>query len=96
MLLEVLGAVGVTNILVRGSVFAWLRRVHGLKSLLSCAMCTGWWVGWAVDVALEYPFSRVRDALVGIVLFAGAVSALATLLDFTLACLDSHTTTEKT
>ncbi len=96
MLLSLLGAAGLTLLLVRGSVFARLRRAWGLRALLNCAMCTGWWVGCAVDVALEYPFAHARDAVVGICLFAGAVSAIATLLDFTLACLDSHTTTGKT
>ena len=97
MLLEVLGAVGVTNILVRGSVFAWLRRAPGLKSMLGCAMCTGWWVGVGLGL-LEGPpiFGHWRGAQVLEVLeLGGGVSALATLLDFVLAYLDSNTETTK-
>ena len=95
MFLEVLGAVGVTNILVRGSVFAWLRRQVGFRALLGCAMCTGWWVGVVAGAAELEVHQVVVRQVAGVVVLGGAVSALATLLDFTLACLDSHTTTEK-
>jgi len=96
MLLEVLGAVGVTNILVRGSVFAWLRRQIGFRALLGCAMCTGWWIGVLAGAAELDVHQVVVRQVVGVIVIGGAVSALATLLDFTLAFLDSHTTTEKT
>jgi hypothetical protein len=91
MLLELLGAVGVTNILVRGSVFAWLRRAFGFRMLLGCAMCTGWWVGVALDLALHGRDPWTARSALELVVAGGAVSALATLLDFTLAWLDSHT-----
>jgi hypothetical protein len=93
MLLEVLGAVGVTNILVRGSVFAWLRRAWGLRLLLNCAMCTGWWVGMGLGIVHMQIHQRALERLLEVLVDGGAVSALATLLDFTLASLDSHTNT---
>ena len=95
MLLKVLGAVGVTNILVRGSVFAWLRRAWGLGALLKCAMCTGWWVGVALELGLRADERWTAHSALELVVVGGVVSALATLLDFTLAYLDAHTT-EKT
>lgn len=91
MLLHLLGAAGVTNILVRGGVFAWLRRVWGLRLLLKCAMCTGWWVGVVLGLVHVREFGSIASQIVEIVIVGGAVSALATLLDFTLAWLDSQT-----
>lgn len=95
-MLEILGAVGVTNILVRGSVFAWLRRAPGLRLLLGCAMCTGWWVGVAAGVARLDVHQAVVSQAAAVVELGGAVSSIATLLDFVLAYLDSHTETTRT
>jgi hypothetical protein len=89
--LELLGAAGVTLILVRGDVFAWLRRAPGLRALLKCAMCCGWWVGVCSRLAMRHLAGDVVDQVLAIVLFGGAVSVVATLADFTLAYLDART-----
>lgn len=88
-MLELLGAAGVTLILVRGDVFAWLRRAPGLRALLNCAMCCGWWVGVVARAAMRHLAGDVVDQVVAVVLFAGAVSVVATLADFSIAALDA-------
>lgn len=44
--MEISGLVGLTILLVHGSIFQPLRA-RFLTSLLSCALCTGFWVGLA-------------------------------------------------
>lgn len=43
MIFYLLAAVGATLIVVRGTIFSRLRRLH--PALLGCSMCTGFWVG---------------------------------------------------
>lgn len=68
---------GVTIIVVRGEVFAWLRKLW--PALLGCAMCTGFWVGTLGAIALGVIPWRLGESLVDLVL-AGATVALASLL----------------
>lgn len=88
-MIELLGATGVTLILVRGDLFARLRRAPGLRALLKCAMCSGWWVGVGVRAAMRHLAGDVVDQVVAVVVFAGAVSMIATLADFSIAALDA-------
>lgn len=39
-----LALIGATLIVVRGSIFSWLRRI---VRMLECAQCTGFWIGAA-------------------------------------------------
>ena len=42
----ILASYGLTQILVYGSIFGWLRQRKGLVGeLFACPMCTGFWVG---------------------------------------------------
>ncbi len=85
--LTLLGAVGVTLIVVRSPLFEWLRRLW--RGLFGCAMCSGFWVGLGVGMAVQRAASL--DNAISWFLLGGATSAMAVLLDFTLAWLDSQT-----
>ena len=82
---EVLGLSGITLILVWSPLFAWARRGF-LKPLLTCAMCTGWWVGILGSLALrgihapDLPQSMIE---------AGAVSIAAHVLYLSARVLDT-------
>ena len=84
-----IGAVGVTLIASTSSLVAplraWLRRTPRLGwagQLLSCSMCTGFWVGLANGLAL---YGTRNPAL--LVWSAGAVSVLSYAADVALARL---------
>lgn len=53
-----LASIGITMILMHGSIFKLPRRLLGkikiLKKLLSCALCLGFWVGLALASAKYY------------------------------------------
>ena len=87
MLLLVLGLVGVTLALVRGSIFGPLQR---RLALLRCARCSGWWVGLVGAAALERGAVSYDHAWRW-VLVAGAVSLASTAADLVFAWIDSHT-----
>ena len=74
--------VGATLIIVRGTIFARIRR-NVLPSLLGCSQCVGFWVGFAAG-AWNYPVlsaSRwLNAAIVGcIVSFAAMVADIVLL-----------------
>lgn len=52
MIWMVLGAVGLTIVVVHGSILAPLRRLY--PPLLNCALCTGTWVGLALALLLLF------------------------------------------
>lgn len=85
--LTLLGAVGVTLIVVRSPLFEWLRRLW--RGLFGCAMCSGFWVGLGVGMAVQRAASL--DNAISWFLLGAATSAAAAALDFTLAWLDSQT-----
>ena len=89
--LVLLGAVGVTLIVVRSPLFGWLRRIW--PPLFECAMCSGFWIGLGMGALTQRGVSL--DNAISWLLYAGATSAMATLLDFTLAWLDSQTVVVK-
>ncbi len=57
MLTFTIACVGMTQIIVYGTIFNKIRPTQGwLGQLLSCAMCTGFWVGvflWAISGTTE-------------------------------------------
>lgn len=69
--------VGITLIVVRGTIFTGLRKLF--PPLLECAQCTGTWVGIAAGASgvVSMGYGRPLDAL----LVGGAVSVLALLTD---------------
>lgn len=69
--------VGVTLIIVRGTIFVGLRKLS--PSLLDCTQCTGTWVGIAAGATgvASLGHGPVLDAL----LVGGAVSVLSMLTD---------------
>jgi hypothetical protein len=71
--LVLLGLVGVTIIVTRGDIFAWLRRFW--PKLLSCPLCVGFWVGVGYDIFMRPTFTSV--AVVDHVIWGGLVGLLA-------------------
>ena len=69
--------VGVTLIIVRGTIFVGLRKLF--PALLECSQCTGAWVGIVAGASgvASMGYGRSLDAL----LAGGAVSVLALLTD---------------
>lgn len=74
--------VGLTLILVRGTIFAPLQRRW---ELLRCSMCCGWWVGALAGASgvAAMGHGRALDAL----LVGGATSCLSLATDATLVKL---------
>ena len=76
LLYFILSAYGLTQILVYGKIFNKIRPTDGwLGELLSCPMCTGFWVGvflWAVNSSTTL-FSFDHSLITGILL--GCVSS---------------------
>ena len=76
---ELLALAGATQILVRGAIFARVRRVW--PALLACALCVGFWVGAVGGFALRVgPAVRFDAELALAVLLDGAAVALVSLL----------------
>jgi hypothetical protein len=55
----IIGCYGITNILVYGKIFRPLRKFLSEKnkflySLISCMMCTGFWIGVFVFLLFQY------------------------------------------
>lgn len=69
-MIELLGLVGITIIVVHGTLFRSFRSL--LPSLLNCALCTGFWIG-LLGAALAHPPSFAW------VWTAGSVSVIAFL-----------------
>jgi hypothetical protein len=83
-----LGAVGLTLLLVRGSVFARVRR--SAPALFACALCTGWWVGLAVELVRTARTPIEVFAWAGhTVLFAASTAVCAMTVDLVHAWLDA-------
>lgn len=83
MTLALIGLVGITLIISRGTIFAWLqKRVPAFK----CPQCVGMWVGIAAGAygVIQSGHGRVIDAFV----VGGAVSFLAMLFGVILSVLD--------
>lgn len=78
-----IGLVGVTLIISRGTIFAWLqRRVAAVK----CPQCVGMWVGIAGGAygLVQTGYGRIIDAFI----VGGATSFLALLFGVILSVLD--------
>jgi hypothetical protein len=88
MLLYLVGAVGLTIILTRGSIFARVRKVW--PSFLGCPLCVGAWVGAGLFFLGRESLAPARELVAGLLAAAGAVSVGATLVDFVLAKLDEE------
>jgi hypothetical protein len=82
--MQLLALVGFTIIVVRGSLIAPLRRLW--PSMLSCATCSGFWIGALGSSLFSLPLFRLEGAVIA----AGVVSLGATFADFLLAWLDAH------
>jgi hypothetical protein len=80
--------VGLTLLIVRGTILAPVRRLY--PALLECSQCTGTWVGIVAGASGILPMGhgRVIDA----VLVGAATSVLSLLADATLLKLlgDPH------
>ena len=78
---------GMTQILVYGKIFDKIRPTQGwLGELLSCSMCTGFWVGlflWSINAyttLFSFDYSIVTGLLLGS-LSSGVSYALGTVFD---------------
>jgi hypothetical protein len=90
--MRLLALVGLTLVVVRGSLFARVRSVW--PSLFGCAMCSGFWVGALGTTGFAIALREYRGSVAlsaDAVTFGGAVSLCATAADFVFAWLDSHT-----
>ncbi len=87
-ILYTVGCIGITNIFVNASITEPLRRLFSnilsiligkekSEELLSCMMCSGWWIGFIAAILLGNSISYV-------ILMAGTVS----LLSYAFARLD--------
>lgn len=81
------GLIGTTLIVVRGTLFAPLRKRLGM---LQCAQCLGWWVGLVGGLALNRFMRPPIDWIETGVLIGGMVSGLAFAADAGLAWLDAR------
>jgi len=90
-ILLIFALIGVTLIVVRGTVCAPIRRIW--PSLLGCSQCTGTWVGIAAGASgiVSVGQDRVFDAIV----VGGALSFLALLADAVLLKLLGDPSEEK-
>ena len=70
--------VGATLLMVRGTVFAPMRRLW--PALLECAQCSGFWVGVAASSVVTTGHGRVLGALI----VGAATSFLSLLVDAVL------------
>lgn len=75
MLLLILALVGMTLIVVRGTIFGPIRRIW--PALLECAQCAGWWVGAAAGASgvISTGHGRFLDAVI-----VGGVASVASLI----------------
>jgi hypothetical protein len=87
-----LALVGLTLIVVRGTIFRPIRRIW--PALLECCQCTGMWVGMAAGAMGLSQEGGGRVA--GAVLIGGATSLLAMLTDAVLLKLLGEPEPEKT
>lgn len=67
--------VGLTLIIVRGTIFGWLQRLW--PALFKCGQCTGMWVGMAAGASGVVPIGhgRILDAII-----LGAATSILSLL----------------
>jgi hypothetical protein len=72
--------IGLTLIIVRGTIFGWLQRLW--PALFRCSQCTGMWVGMAAGASgvAQMGHGRVLDALI----IGSATSFLSMLADAVL------------
>lgn len=58
LVLATFAAYGLCHILMHGTIFnihrAKLTQIKFFKELLSCSLCTGFWVGLAISPLVEY------------------------------------------
>ena len=80
----ILLTVGITNILVNGSIFKGLRQFlddHGyffMSELVNCMMCSGFWVGLFVGMIYALVFGQplVAIPIIGIIVaFIGSLAS---------------------
>lgn len=83
MTLALIGLIGITLIVVRGSIFKRLQQWQ--PKLFRCAQCSGAWIGAAAGVigVTQTGHGRAIDALIT----GGAISFLAMLADAILLWL---------
>lgn len=74
-MIVLLGLIGVTLLIVRGTVFEQIRRVW--PAMLGCAQCAGTWVGAAAGASglVQVGHGRVFDAVV-----VGAATSFTAML----------------
>jgi hypothetical protein len=71
LLFVLLAGIGLSHIIVDGSIFAYPRGwvvTHGpewLKKLISCYQCTGFWTGLLVGVASGIFINEFNTSLIG-------------------------------
>lgn len=83
LLVFLLTAWGAIYVLTESAIFAPVRiflsaRSIFLQTLLSCAYCTGFWVGMLLDIAMTRGFDAADHLLAGL-LTIGSVAAVRVL-----------------
>jgi len=81
LIIFILAATGMTNIIVRESIFGWLRKwinkvfpYSMLNKILKCPTCCGFWVG--LIIALMFPSLGINWFI------AGCISSITNKLVF--------------
>ena len=82
-----LALIGWTLVVVRGSLWGLVRLRNLWPGLFKCATCLGVWCGGLGFYVLTGLTCSWRDAFIA----AGSVSVGATIVDFVLSWIDSHT-----
>lgn len=94
-LLLLLGAVGSTLIVVRGSIFSPIREIGHSKwqEFINCAQCTGFWVGF-IFFAISFRASPLNiDWVLQGVIYGAVTSLFALVLDTIITYLKVKTRT---
>jgi len=81
-IIEILGLIGLSNIIINGIITkklrAWLYTKNEIVgSLLECAICVGFWTGFLYSLF----FKSKMDICVNDILFGGMISILAFIID---------------
>lgn len=96
LLLFIMTSVGITNIIVNGSIFEPIRQFIENKSsflgdMLQCPMCTGFWVGMAASFWFSIPV-LIAAALTS--LFSHVFNSVIDLIDVLSAMIASKVSTD--
>ena len=86
MIITCIALIGLTLIIVRGTIFGWLQRLW--PALFKCGQCTGMWVGMAAGASGVVPIGHGR--IIDAIILGAATSILSLLTDAVLYKLEEN------